>query len=345
MISIIIPVYNAEKELPECLDSILCETEVAYEIIAINDGSSDGSGAVLDDYAKQYPHLHVYHQENQGNSLTRDMGISYAKGDYILFVDADDTLKENALRIIQKALGEEPDILAFGYEIAYVDEHYHVTKTLPNKTYESGKDAVNLFLKHGSFNLLWNKVYKTSILQNHHDFPKMKTTGQDFIFNCHVFPRAKDIQSIEEVLYCYKKRAKETMVTRYIEDGYHNLEIKKEALDGMMKMLQCENNDAYKQYMLQEYEVYLLNFFAKNASRSKADIIQEVQENLLNDTTYDLIMSAHTEDAYAKLFQDTIKTRDAKKIVQKYARLTYIRDHFGSLYRKLRKRLNKAHSV
>ncbi|MBP3890746.1 MAG: glycosyltransferase [Solobacterium sp.] len=341
MISIIIPIYNAEKELPLCLDSILKTNQSDFEIIAINDGSSDASGTILDAYAKDYPQIQAYHRENKGNSLTRDEGIGYAKGSYILFVDADDILEEGAIDLLDHAIEEDTDLLVFGYSIDYIDEHYTLTKSFENKNYQDSYQAAYDFLKDGSFNLLWNKVYRTSLIQNQHDFPIMKTTGQDFIFNCHVFPRIHKVQCSDKVLYHYCKRAKETMVTRYIENGYENLLRKKTALQDMLRAYGKSDSDAYQDYMLNEYEVYLINYFAKGCPLSKEEIIAEVDKNLMNEEAYRLIASAKPQGKYEQLFQKYVMKKSAKYLVDKYSQLAFVRDYLGKPYRWLRKMINQ----
>ncbi|MDH6314239.1 glycosyltransferase involved in cell wall biosynthesis [Parabacteroides sp. PFB2-10] len=112
-LSLIIPVYNVEAYLEECLDSCL-EQDIPhsdYEIIAINDGSPDGSLAILERYAAKYPNITVLSQENRGLSATRNRGIEVAKGEYIWFIDSDDWIEKNCLSSL---LGHTEDMVMFG---------------------------------------------------------------------------------------------------------------------------------------------------------------------------------------------------------------------------------------
>ena len=97
MVSVIIPVYNAEKYLHRCIDSILAQTYTDFELLLINDGSNDGSGMICDAYAAKDSRVRVFHKENGGVSSARNIGIDNAAGVYISFVDADDELLLNAL--------------------------------------------------------------------------------------------------------------------------------------------------------------------------------------------------------------------------------------------------------
>lgn len=97
MVSIIVPIYNAEQYISKCIESILAQTYRDFELILVDDGSTDMCGKICDEYAKQDSRVHVIHQENKGVSAARNAGISLAKGEYIMFVDSDDFITENML--------------------------------------------------------------------------------------------------------------------------------------------------------------------------------------------------------------------------------------------------------
>lgn len=344
MISVIIPVYNCENTILGTLDSITKYTDTAYEIIAIDDGSTDQSGKLLDQYASHCEKLKVIHQENQGNSLTRDTGIQASSGEYIVFVDGDDLLVEHALDTIQENL-EDTDLLIFGFRTEYMDEGYSLVRYFPNRTYSDAKEAASILLSEGGFNLLWNKVYRASYIKGHHDFPVMKTTGQDFIFNCHVFPRMKKVKSIDAVLYRYCKRAIETMVTRYVKDGWENLSRKEEALRNMFEAFGQGKEKAYCDYMIREYEVYLINLFSPECPLRKEEKINQVQTHLMNASVQETIQKATPLGSYAKLFQKEVLKKNAKALVNKYTLLCGFRDRFGGIYRRLRRFLNQHNAM
>ena len=99
--SIIVPVYNVESYLAKCLDSILCQSYKDYEIIAINDGSTDNSSKILKEYVDKYDNIIVINQENQGLSQARNNGVKEAKGEYIIFADSDDFIEKDLLKKIK----------------------------------------------------------------------------------------------------------------------------------------------------------------------------------------------------------------------------------------------------
>ena len=100
MVSVVIPVYNAEKYLHRCLDSVVNQTYKDIEIVLVDDGSTDGSGAICDDFARRYDNIVVQHRENMGPSVARNYGISISSGDYLMFIDSDDEL--SALELISE---------------------------------------------------------------------------------------------------------------------------------------------------------------------------------------------------------------------------------------------------
>ena len=115
-LSVIIPVYNVEKYLPHCLESVLIQADNNIEVIAINDGSIDKSPEILDQYATQYPSLKIINQPNQGVSAARQKGITVAHGKYILFLDADDFLEASSLNILyKKAIEADADMVLMDY--------------------------------------------------------------------------------------------------------------------------------------------------------------------------------------------------------------------------------------
>lgn len=117
MISIVIPVYNAEKYIENCVKRIIAQKDIEFELILIDDGSKDNSLKICQEIAKQDNRIQVYKQSNMGVSEARNHGIRKSKGDYIYFMDADDFLVENALKIITECLQkEEIDLFMFDYK-------------------------------------------------------------------------------------------------------------------------------------------------------------------------------------------------------------------------------------
>lgn len=124
-LSIIIPVYNTERWLRRCLDSCVNQEDVSagnYEIIAVNDGSTDGSGVIIDEYSSAYPELvDIIHQENKGLAVARNRGMQQARGEYLWFVDSDDWVTPSAVKRILDATAGKPDGVAISYQVVFDD--------------------------------------------------------------------------------------------------------------------------------------------------------------------------------------------------------------------------------
>ncbi len=166
--SIIIPAYNAEAFLPRCLDSIFSQEFDDYEVIVINDGSSDGTAVLLEGYASKYPNMHVFTQSNHGMATARNRGVNVAQGDYILFVDSDDELMPHALSNLAPQINGE-DIVGFGTRIYNEQTGTNIDfqlSTHDTKRY-SGWEYFNLYRLKSTpvhFVCIWQRVYRRGFL-------------------------------------------------------------------------------------------------------------------------------------------------------------------------------------
>ena len=165
LISVIIPVYNVEKYLNECIDSVINSTYKDLEIILVDDGSSDNCPQICDKYACMDNRIKVIHKENEGLSSARNEGFNIANGDYISFIDSDDYISTNLYEIAVDIINEQNcDIFSFGYYLKYGNKNKFKLK--PNtflvlKPYEA-IEKLNLFDYMGVSS--WNKIFKNHYL-------------------------------------------------------------------------------------------------------------------------------------------------------------------------------------
>ena len=161
LVSVIIPAYNIEDYIGRCLDSVLSQTYKNLEILVVDDGSSDCTGEILDDYEKKDQRIRVIHKENGGVSSARNIGIEAATGDYIGFVDGDDLMEPEMYKTLVNLLKEEnADIAHCGYQMVFPDrvDYYHNTKNRKVQTREEGlKDLLSGEMIEPA---LYNKLYK-----------------------------------------------------------------------------------------------------------------------------------------------------------------------------------------
>ena len=217
LFSIIIPAYNAEAYLSRCLDSIFSQEFEDYEVIVINDGSTDRTEALLEEYVANHRNLHLLNQENHGMATARNRGLEVAQGEYVLFVDSDDQLAKNALKILSDQITGE-DIIEFGSSI-YNEENQTITH-FPLSTFHfplcSGWDYFNrerLTPRPVHFVCIWQRTYRRDFLEeNLLRFADGLRRAEDDLFTTMTFLHAQSVKTIADCLYIYHVRA--TSITR-----------------------------------------------------------------------------------------------------------------------------------
>lgn len=210
--SFIVPIYNVENYLKKCIDSLLAQTYGSFEIILVDDGSTDSSGAIADEYAEKYSEIiQVIHQVNTGQGGARNTGITVASGDYLLMVDSDDYVSENMLEILDGYLEKyNCDILIFNYievkksgeqQMQYLHEESPYTQITP------GQFILELAAP-------WNKVFRASLFQESDiQFPN-RIYYEDLATSPCLALHANQIGAIDTALYYYVQRESSTMHSR-----------------------------------------------------------------------------------------------------------------------------------
>lgn len=206
-VSIVVPVYNCESYMERSLDSILSQSYSDFELILVNDGSTDGSGALCDRVAEQDGRVRVIHKENGGAGSARNAGMEAATGVYILFPDADDYYEPDMLRTLLEA-GErtDADVVLCGYHC--FDEKGPCEDVLPKAQLLEGREAVREFFTglfpQGLVGYPWNKLYKMELINRFGlRFTDMRRF-QDGVFNLAYFEHAETCCVLDQALYQYR---------------------------------------------------------------------------------------------------------------------------------------------
>lgn len=228
MITIIVPVYNVEKYLVDCLESIVNQSGSDFEVILVNDGSTDRSGEICDQYAEKYSFLRVIHQNNKGLSGARNSGYLVAQGEWISFVDSDDIISADYLISVRSLLQEDVDIIVVGYqkvkeEITFAEcgsvssREKAVTSPLILSKQEISACQLTLISKYYKCKIddrivypavAWGKFYKHSLIkENGLLFQEGLLVAEDTLYNVWAFEYAKKILVIEKKLYFYRQRS------------------------------------------------------------------------------------------------------------------------------------------
>lgn len=200
-ISIIIPVYNAEKYLKQCLDSIVCQVFKDFEVILVNDGSSDGSAAICNEYVQNDSRFKVIHKENGGVSSARNVGLDNAKGEWIAFIDSDDYISEDYFKVFDKNNNSDLILLNIDRLTDY--------KTFNYLSFENFDLIRNDFLSdhilYPHFPGPWGKFYKLQIIREYNiSFNENLHFGEDALFNLEYITHAKRISSFNQSTYIYR---------------------------------------------------------------------------------------------------------------------------------------------
>lgn len=204
LLTVVIPVYNVEKYLKRCVESVLVQGWHNYDILLVDDGSTDSSPQICDDYVKAYDFISVIHKENGGPSEARNTGILHAKGEYVYFPDSDDWLEPQTFTELAEVLeSQEFELVSFNREFVKGEEDAIVSDPLVTQVF-GGKDAFVQMLKHSYITGFANdKIYKKSLfIDNNIFFPKGKYY-EDLGTNYKLFLSAKNVFATNQKYYHY----------------------------------------------------------------------------------------------------------------------------------------------
>lgn len=208
LVSVIVPVYNVEQYLPKCIESILNQTLFNIEIILVNDGSTDNSGNIIDQYSRKDSRIIVIHKQNGGQGSARNEGLKIAKGQYIGFVDADDWIDANMYEALtSEALKEDSDLVVCNRRVYNLDGELTYEINLEEETIKLERDNLTdylvnrLFFKHTV--VVYNKIYRTDVVKNNYLFFRdVKEVGsEDTLFNYCYLLHTKKICSINNTFH------------------------------------------------------------------------------------------------------------------------------------------------
>ncbi|MGB5317249.1 MAG: glycosyltransferase [Robiginitalea sp.] len=224
--SIVVPTYNVEQYLAICLDSLVNQSISAgdYEIIVVNDGSTDGSGDIAMSYQDRYTQIKVYHQENQGLSAARNKGIELATGTYIYFIDSDDYIAHHTLPYALKVL-QSNNLEVFGLKVKYTDAvndwqsgNFEVTKTESVRV----MDGITYLAEHNYLNTVWWYIIKRKYLMESGLVFPVGRFMEDAVFTAKLLANTNRIAESSLEFYRYRVRPNSITTQR---DKQHNLKL------------------------------------------------------------------------------------------------------------------------
>lgn len=224
LISIIVPVYNAELYLPRCIESIEQQTITDWELLLVDDGSSDNSGRICDKYAENDDRIKVFHKENGGAAAARHYGIKKATGDYLVFVDADDSIPADSLNLLYSYSNEyDVDIAVGGYTRIFSDQKKDYCGLSSKQM--SGTELLFLLVS-GNWRIYGPvaKLFKKSLFKKEFPhIPKMICVGEDLLMNIHLATQAYSVAFVPYSVYNYHQVDTSVMHSfKYTVDYLHS---------------------------------------------------------------------------------------------------------------------------
>ena len=221
-ISVIVPCYNANRYLNICLESLKAQRTPNIEMIFIDDGSTDATGAILDAFARTESRARVVHVHNEGVSAARNRGISMATGRYIAFVDADDVLEENALSILyQAAVRTGAQITSANHTLFDVEKGCRVPVEIEPVVPQPSEIVREIIHMHRIYNNLWNKLYVRELFEDGLRLDENVRIGEDALLNLQLYLRAKNIAHISDRTYVYRVHGSSAMANMGLYSEAH----------------------------------------------------------------------------------------------------------------------------
>lgn len=297
LVTIIIPVYNVEKYLEECIDSVINQTYKNIEVILINDGSTDNSLEICNDYSLKDTRIKVLHQENKGLSYTRNIGVKYAKGDYLLFLDSDDKLyNDSVLKKFTNIVKENESDLIYGSYTSFVDEeakHLKIKKEdkildINNKNLESlsSKEVILKLLETNNYvSSATTKFYKLTTIKKNSIVFREGIYHEDEEWTLRILLNTKDIYIFDQKFYLRRYREDSIMTSQEDEKLLKRINDKFTIVSSVLDYINSEVEEPEIRKSIVEYfssfivSNLLLYTEIKNNTKSK-QALKIIRDNL-----------------------------------------------------------------
>ncbi|MBP3354658.1 MAG: glycosyltransferase family 2 protein [Bacteroidales bacterium] len=290
-LSIIVPVYNVEEYIIECIDSVLSQTYKDWELILVNDGSTDNSGKICDEYALKDNRINVIHKENEGLSSARNAGIDVAKGEYITFIDSDDVLLNDDIYYkIIKIFNEDNSIDVVQYDVIHKwkssEEH---KREYPFKTYCNKQDILEGYLTENIHVSCCDKVFKTEIFKNIR-FP-LGQISEDIAIIPNIVEHTNKLQVSEIGYYGYRYRDGSITI------GSYDIKKIKSAYISCYKYLSyCYSYKSLRPLVLKKYVSLAWNYISKVRQSNNINVTNIYNEDIFIHTSIRELFNSMPKD-------------------------------------------------
>lgn len=347
-ISVIVPIYNVEKYLRHCINSIVNQSFKDIEVILVNDGSPDKCGEICDEYASNDSRIKTVHKPNGGLSDARNAGMEIANGEYICFIDSDDWIDTMMLEHLFSSLtSQSVDISVCGFCTQYENNNFSISTSLKNNSMFKGtkeiEEAIFQLDSIGAFNIVWNKLYSLKIIKNNQiSFKKDGVPGEDLLFNCEYFKYINSVSFVNEELYYYIRRDEDTLVAKYRGNQYQQVKrfnkARKELYDFYnMKSEKCERCYA-KEYVANIFSC-VPNMYRKNSNLTNKQKIEFFHEIFMSEDLERYSSLLRVKSFHYSIFKVILNIGSPRFSNIFYSSLFFFRNNFEKLYRIFRKNI------
>lgn len=276
-VSVIVPVYNVEKYLSTCLLSCINQTLYDIEIVCVNDGSTDNSLSVLEEFARHDNRIKVVNKANGGLSSARNAGIRNSCGEIIMFLDSDDYLAPEACdRVWRETLEEPTDIVIFGAQILpetprASDWHYDVLNVRTHRCWDFSPAV--LFSEPNAKPFVWRQAFSRKLFEKHGlEFDERVKYGEDMVFQMEIFPHAKNFAFIADQLYYYRWYREGSLMQSYRADLDERI---RQHLGFLGYITEYWKKQGWLERYGKEYTQWVLEFIVPDSRNSEAQCSSE----------------------------------------------------------------------
>lgn len=317
-ISIIVPVYNAEKYIDECISSVLQQTNPNWELILVDDGSTDNSSNIIDEYADKDTRIKSYHKRNEGQFLTRQFGIDKASGDYLGFLDADDFLsKEYVSAILEVCEKHLPDVICFEYcqWNKTITKEWILSLPIKNDCFYCKPDTIKQVYSQiidGSLTgSMWSKAFSSELIKNtkiDSNVVRDKRFAEDAYHSYSIIAKAESIYYLKENLYYYRENndsASGSLDTRPF--SYFNQKFLFELILNLLSFWKMDDNDNMNRLLAFNFNYtvnYILKFYraAQDFSRRREVVNYDWSAYLLDMNDDSIKGNPYIRKSYIKVW-------------------------------------------
>ena len=275
MVSIIIPVYNVEEYIEECLESILAQTYKDIELLVVDDGSTDNSLGLIRGYENKFKKIRIFTQQNKGVSEARNLTLNYASGEFVLYIDPDDFLEPVMIeKMVNKAQKYNSDITICGYYLYYSKDNANnkiFTYGINESKSLSSLEVIDMMLNYKLQGQLWNKLFKKELLINNNFKFEPGRYIQDIFPVFKAVLKSNNIIFVDEPLYYYRQRMSSTVnkkSKKLAEDYFH-------AMYSIMNYIKEENVKVNKDSYVAFRTIVLSNFIAMYTNYKKDNVYKD----------------------------------------------------------------------